>query len=56
MAKVMRGDIPGTGSFCETQERLVICIGQTRRLPERELKAIGGLANGVEEVIYFLMS
>ena len=47
MAEVVRGDESRAGCLREPQQRLVVGIGQTRWLRSRELKAIGGLADGV---------
>ena len=56
MAEIVRGDKPCARCFRKPQEWLVISIGQTRWLHCWELKAIGGLADGVQKAIHFLVS
>jgi hypothetical protein len=55
VAEVVRGDEPCAGCFREPQQRLIVGIGQTRWLRSRELKAISGLADGVEKAIHFFV-
>lgn len=55
MAEVVCSDIPGPGLFRETQDWLVVSIGQAWRLRRWELKAIGCPANSVEKAVHLLI-